>query len=220
MPSVFFTVTIDGSWQIPEDTTPPHSDLAGLARHHLREHARHTLAGYSVLDVTAAQDAVNSTLSQPLEPLVPLTTQGMAQLTVSDHDRALAQEHVRKEQLGDLDREETRRRIAFLQRVLADPDQRSVWWIDQYPDRLAELGLLNEKAGTIQPPRETSPNVLRDEVVRFIDQLLNDIRTPQQREIFLRALTQTLQTIGTDELHRTATHWLTAISRQTESGSA
>lgn len=63
MSSVFLTVDITGTWR-PRSNTPDDGDLAGLARHQLRERVRHALMPYSVLDVAAAQDAVNADITQ------------------------------------------------------------------------------------------------------------------------------------------------------------
>ncbi|MFD4698294.1 hypothetical protein [Streptomyces niveus] len=207
---MFFTVRINGTWRLPEDETPQHHDPAVLARHQAREHARRTLARYSVLDIPAAQDAVNAVIARWHDPDTGLDMYGAAQLVVGERERALAEEHLRTEQTGDLERQETRRRLIFLQRILSDPDLRLVWWIDRYPDRLGELTELEVTLGDLKPPRGPSHDALRDEIVRFVDQLLSDIRTPQQREVFLRALTQTLEALGSTELKAAAAQWLPA----------
>ncbi|MEV7088548.1 hypothetical protein AB0O07_22120 [Streptomyces sp. NPDC093085] len=88
--------------------------------------------------------------------------------------------------------------------ILSDPDLRLVWWIDHYPDRIGELTELEGGLRDLKVPRDPSHDALRDEIVRFVDQLLGDIRTPQQREVLLRALTQTLEALGSTELKATA----------------
>ncbi len=210
VPSVFFTVYINGAWRLPDDETPEHCDPAVRARHQARDHTRHTLSRYSVLDLPAAQDAVNVAVARWHDPDTGLDMSGTVQLMVEKRQRALAEEHLRAEQSGDLGREEIRRQLTFLQRILADPDQRLVWWIDKYPDRLGELKEIEDALQRIKPPRDPTHNVLRDEIVRFVDQLLSDIRTPQQREVFLRAFAQTLEALGSAELKAAATQWLPA----------
>ncbi|MEU8706031.1 hypothetical protein [Streptomyces sp. NPDC048565] len=217
VPSVFFTVCIDGSWQLAETGPRDRRDPAVLARHRLRERTRRALTRHTVLELGAAQDAVNLAIAYPPDPVHDaLTVRGTASLTVTGPDLALAEEHLRREQQGDLDRGDEHRRLVFRQRILADPDLRPVWWIDRYPERINDLNQLNTAVQGLKPPRSLEHHALRDEIVRFIDQLLMDIRTPHQREIFLRALTQTLQALGSTELHQTAAAWLPTT--RTDSG--
>ncbi|MFZ4267550.1 hypothetical protein [Streptomyces arboris] len=206
---MFFTVHIDGSWQLAEIGPKDRRDPTVLARHHLRECTRRALTRHTVLERAAAQDAVNLAIAHTTGPEGDaLAVGGIADLTVTEADLALAEEHLRREQLGDLDRGDEHRRLIFRQRILADPDLRPVWWIDQYPERINELERLDTAVQGLRPPRGLDHGVLRDEIVRFIDHLLTDIRTPHQREIFLRALTQTLHTLGSTELRQTAATWL------------
>lgn len=209
VPSVFFTVRIDASWQLAETGPKDRRDPTVLARHHLRERTRRALTRHTVLELAAAQDAVNLAIAHTAGPEGDaLAVGGIAALTVADADLALAKEHLRREQRGDLDRGDEHRRLVFRRRILADPDLRPVWWIDQYPERINELERLDTAVQGLRPPRGLDHDVLRDEIVRFIDHLLTDIRTPHQREIFLRALTQTLHTLGSTELRQTAETWL------------
>ncbi|TFV33203.1 hypothetical protein E4K10_30505 [Streptomyces sp. T1317-0309] len=210
--SVFFSVCITGTWSLQGDALSQRRDPAAVARHHLREQTRHTLTHYDVLDAMAAEDAVNVAITPQLELPEGLTVQCTAELAVTNRDRSLAEEHLRTEQRGDLERQETRRRITFLQRILADSDLRPVWWIDQYPERLKDFAQLEAAVKGLKAPHDDSHDVLRDEVLRFADQLLADIRTPQQREVFLRALTQTLQTLGSTKLQAVSAQWLDAVA--------
>ena len=217
VPAVYFTVGISGLWRYEADMAPEHQDLAVLSRHHLREQARRILAHYSVLDPIAAQDAVNVAMARQAQSHQGLTATGVVHVTVRRRDRMLALEHLRTEQRGDVERQELHRHIAFLHRILSDPDQCRVWWIDRYPDRLGDLKLLATEVQELKPPHKISHDMLRDEVIRFVDQLLTDIRTPQQREILLRAFTQTLQTLGIDNnLQSTASDWLLTIVQTPE----
>lgn len=151
---------------------------------------------------------MNATIDRPWSPEPWLVIRGHAGLTTSDADQQLAEEHLRRAQSGDLDREETHRRTTVLQSTLADPDRRRVWWIDQYPERLNELDHLVKAVADLKPPRDSSRDGLQAEVAWFVDQLLNDLHTQHQREIFLRALTQTLRTLGSTDLQNTAARWL------------
>ncbi|WP_307076149.1 hypothetical protein [Streptomyces canus] len=195
-------------------------DLAALARHQLRERIRRTLAFYTVLDAGSAQDAVNADITQWHNADPRLETRGSVRLSVGAQDASLAEEHLRKEQARSLEQQETLRRLTFLQHVMSDPDLRLVWWIDRHPDRLHELDAVGTALQDLRPPRDPSYDVLRDEVVRFVDQLLADIRTPQQRQVFLRALAQTLQALGSTELHTAAAQWLDTAAPDPGSSSA
>ncbi|MBR8642147.1 hypothetical protein KEF29_29560 [Streptomyces tuirus] len=208
VPTLHFTVRIGATWDPRGDGPPEHHDPPSLVRHLLREHTARILQRYSVLDLPAAQDAVNATIDRPWSPEPWLVIRGHAGLTASEADQQLAEEHLRRAQSGDLDREETHRRVTFLQSVLADSDRRRVWWIDQYPDRLSELDHLVKAVADLKPPRDSSRDGLHAEVAWFVDQLLTDLHTQHQREIFLRALTQTLRTLGSTDLQNTAARWL------------
>ncbi|WP_406426393.1 hypothetical protein [Streptomyces sp. NBC_00147] len=216
IPTIHFTVSIEGTWDLLDDGPHEHHAPSALARHHLREHAARALRHHTVLEIPAGEDAVNTVIARPLSPEPWLVMHGTAHLTVSDMDRTLAEEHLRQAQHGDLERQETSRRIAFLQAILSDPDQRTVWWIDQYPNRLGELTQMTEAVKDLNPPHDATRDSVRDEVARFVDQLLTDIRTPQQREVFLRALTQTLRALGSSELRSTANRWLSAVAPDLE----
>ncbi len=207
VPSVHFMVRIDATWHPRGDDPLEHNDSPSFVRHQLREHIARTLQRYSVLDLPAAQDAVNATIDRPWSPEPWLVIRGHAALTVSDADLHLAGKHLRRAQSGDLDREETNRRVTFLQAILSDPDRRRVWWIDQYPDRLDELELLKVLAD-LKSPRDSGREGLHAEVAWFVDQLLTDLHTQHQREIFLRALTQTLRTLGSTDLQNMSARWL------------
>jgi hypothetical protein len=210
VPSIFFTVRIDGEWHMDEDARlePESLDLAALSRHYLREQVRNTLERYSVLDTYAAQDAANAVVSRPLHPISGVTVRGTVQVTTGKHTHALALEHLEREQRGDLDRQETRRRLMFMHQVLSDSDLRRVWWIANYPDRLNDLEQLASQTKDLKPPRELSQDVLRAEVIRFVDQLLGDIRTSEQRDIFLLTLARTFETLGRGELRIVVDRWL------------
>ncbi|MBU6529583.1 hypothetical protein [Streptomyces mayonensis] len=155
---------------------------------------------------------MNAVIARPLTPEPGLTVHGEAWLTLTDADLSIAEEHLKRTQHGDLEREEMRHRIDFLRSVLSDPDQRTVWWIDQYPERLAELHQVQEATAGVTPPRDHTHNTVEDEVARFVDQLLAEMRTPQQREVFLRALTQTLRALGSTDLEHAAARLATSPS--------
>ncbi|MFD7547881.1 hypothetical protein [Streptomyces sp. NPDC059816] len=208
VPSLHFTIAINGTWNLDDGSPLQHHAPDSLARNHLREHAARILKRHTVLAIPAARDAVNAVIARPLAPEPGLRVHGLACLTVSDADQALAQEHLRRAQQGDLGREETRRRIGFLRAILSDPDQRTVWWIDQYPERLAELKQVQEAVRGLTPPHDSTRDTVEDEVAWFVDQLLAEMRTPQQREVFLRALTQTLHALGSTDLQSAATRWM------------
>jgi hypothetical protein len=58
-----------------------------------------------------------------------LKAAGAAEVQVTARAYGLAEEHARRQQAADLDHEEELHRLAQLQRVLAGPDLRRVWWI-------------------------------------------------------------------------------------------
>ncbi|MFE2557920.1 hypothetical protein ACFXGT_18235 [Streptomyces sp. NPDC059352] len=221
VPSVFFIVHIDGSWYVEgAGSEEPYGDPAVRARSQLRERAGQTLTHYTVLERAAAQDAVNQAIARPLNPVTGFTASGIAELFVDDGDRSLALEHLRREQEGDLQRHDAHRHLVFLQRVFADPDLRRVWWIDQHPDRIGDLSALKAALEDLRAPHDSDRDTLRDEIGRFIDQLLDDFRSPEQREVLLRALTQTLRTLGSSDLQKTAASWLHAHPTSPGDGTA
>ncbi|MFE6461142.1 hypothetical protein ACFVP0_27255 [Streptomyces cinereoruber] len=188
---------INGSWCVEgADGEDPYGDPAVRARSRLRERAAQTLTRYTMLEGAAAQDAVNQAIARPLNPTTGFVAHGVAELFVDDRGRSLALEHLRREQEGDLQRYDAYRHLVFLQRILADPGLRRVWWIDQHPDRLGDLPDLKTALGDLRPPHDSDRDTLRDEIGRFVDQLLDDLRSLQQREVLLRAFTQTLRTLG------------------------
>ncbi|MGA5874185.1 hypothetical protein [Streptomyces cinereoruber] len=188
---------INGSWCVEgADGEDPYGDPAVRARSRLRERAAQTLTRYTMLEGAAAQDAVNQAIARPLNPTTGFVAHGVAELFVDDRGRSLALEHLRREQEGDLQRHDAYRHLVFLQRILADPGLRRVWWIDQHPDRLGDLPDLKTALGDLRPPHDSDRDTLRDEIGRFVDQLLDDFRSLQQREVLLRAFTQTLRTLG------------------------
>jgi hypothetical protein len=174
----------------------------------LREQVGRTLARFSVLDAFAAQDAANTAIGRPMRPLPGLMVQGTVRVIAGKRSQVLARDHLGIEQRNDLKREEVRRHLAFMQQILSDSDLRRVWWIDTYPDRIADLKEIVGQTKDLKPPRRVSHDALRDEVVRFVDQLLNDVRTPQQREVFLVALARTMQVLGNRDLKEVASNWL------------
>ncbi|MEU9034616.1 hypothetical protein AB0D45_06835 [Streptomyces sp. NPDC048352] len=221
VPSIFFTAHIQGSWLVPEEAPYERIDSVALparVRHVLRERARRTLSRHSVLELPAAQDEVNLAMARPNQPVRQFTAYGSARLTVDKEDRNVAQEHLRRAQLTDLEQHDAQRRLVFLQSLLADPDLRRVWWIDRHPERLDALQDLQDQVKDLRAPNGTDRDAVRGEVFRFVDQLLTDMRTPQQREVFLRALTQALHALGSTELQQTAATWLP--TRLTDSGGA
>ncbi|QDN74659.1 hypothetical protein FNV64_02055 [Streptomyces sp. S1A1-7] len=210
IPSVFFTVRIDGAWRTKDTGAPGHLRPATLAGHHLRQRAADVLGQHSVLRLDAAQGSVNAALMSWTGPDAGLETTGAVQLTTSPDDHALAEEHLRRQRAIDLDHADERHRLDHLQRVLADPDLRRVWWMAQFPHRHSELSSLATHLGDLSLPHETGGDNIRGDIRRFTDRLLDTLHTPQQREVFLKVLAQTLHTLGHHELHTTATRWQTA----------
>ena len=204
---VFFTVRVDGAWRWPHPDQADHHDPAVLARHHLRQQAAGVLSQYSVLDLGAAQDAAGAALMRWSRPVHGLEVTGSVRLTVPDHDRDLAAEHARRQKALDLEHELQMRRLAQLQRVLADPDLQRVWWLAEFPERLSELQTLTETLKGLPPPHDPAQDDLRGDIRHFTDRLIAAMHTPQQREIFLKALTQTLHTLGHHDLKDTAARW-------------
>ncbi|MEV5434118.1 hypothetical protein [Streptomyces sp. NPDC052701] len=205
--SVFFTVRIDGVWRLMHDAPLDHHDPTTLARHHLRQEAARVLGRYSVLQLAAAQDAANTTVMRWHRPAAGLEVTGAVQLAATARDRDLAEEHARRQQASDLEHEDQRRRLAHLQQVLADPDLRRVWWMDRFPDRYTELTALAEKLKSLPLPHEPGNDDTHSDIQRFTDQFLTALHTPQQRELFLRVLSQTLTALGQHDLATATAHW-------------
>jgi hypothetical protein len=206
--SVFFTARIEGTWRCTGITASDHQASAALARDHLRRTVARAVRPYSVLDMAAAQDAANAALEH-WSRVSELEAAGAVELQVTAHDRGLAEEHARRQQAADLDHEEELYRLAQLQRVLADPDLRRVWWITRYPDRFNDINGLKTALEGLPQPHEPADDDLRGDIKRFTDRLLTDLHTPEQREIFLQALVQTLNVLGQHDLKKTAAQWLT-----------
>lgn len=208
--SVFFTVHVHGVWHSTSAAAGQDDGRDVLARYHLRRQLEHTLGDYSVLDLAAAQDAANVALTPSLRPAADLEITGTVRLKAANAMRRLAKQHLDRQQQAGLDHEEIHHRIILLHRVLADTDTRLVWWVDQHPDRLADLPEFLKGLEKLHPPRDLSHEGFRTEVIRFTDQLLADFHTPQQREVFLRALTQALHALGSSRLKDQAAQWLPA----------
>ncbi|MEU9117270.1 hypothetical protein AB0D04_37355 [Streptomyces sp. NPDC048483] len=208
--SVFFTVHVNGAWRPTPEQAHDHHDPSALAGHHLRQYLAPLLRRHSVLDPVAARDTANTALAHWLPAPAGLEVTGAVQLAVSARARDLAEEHARRQQAADLAHEDEVRHLTHLQRVLADPDLRQVWWIAQYPDRYQELTPLATALKDLPLPHETTDDDIRGEIRRFTDRLLTALHTPEQREVFLQALTQALHTLGHHDLKTTATHWQAA----------
>ncbi|MFJ5064585.1 hypothetical protein ACIP96_34840 [Streptomyces nigra] len=166
------------------------------AREYLRRQAAGILCRYSVLDLAAAHDATNSSLAQRGCPMPGLEVSGTAELSVAAADRALADEHARRQRAADLEHGEELHRLAHLQQVLADPDLRRVWWMAQFPDRFNDLDNLALALKGLPAPQAAQDNDLRGDIRRFTDDLVTTLHTPQQREVFVQALVQTLTALG------------------------
>ncbi|MFZ4302277.1 hypothetical protein ACOZE3_30760 [Streptomyces cinereoruber] len=207
--AVYFTVHIDGTWSSTQPDPPSLHNPVAIARNHLRRQAAKILRQHCVLDLAAAQDDINAVLGQQSCAAPGLKTVGAARLEASPRDRELAEEHARRQQALSLEHEEELDRLAHLQHVLADPDLRRVWWIARFPDRFGELEALATALQGLPPPREAKNDGLRSDILRFTEQLVTDLHTPQQRELFLQVLIQTLQTLGHHELKDAATQWRT-----------
>ncbi|MFD4711933.1 hypothetical protein ACFWN5_20000 [Streptomyces sp. NPDC058430] len=198
--SVCFTVTITGSWRWTHPGDTGRGDLAVPAREYLRRQAAGILCQQSVLDLAAAHDAANSSLAQGGCAMPGLEVAGTAELSVASADRALAEEHARRQQVADLEHGEELHRLAQLQRVLADPDLRRVWWIARFPDRFNDLDDLAQRLKGLPAPQAAQDDDLRGDIQRFTDDLVTTLHTPQQREVFVQALVQTLTALGHHDL--------------------
>ncbi|WP_406490468.1 hypothetical protein OHB06_51800 [Streptomyces sp. NBC_01604] len=204
---VLFSVRIEGAWRFAHTGPPEHHDPAAVTRDHLRRQAARVLRGHSVLNLSAAQDASNTVLGRWSCPMEGLEVGGTVHLDVSAHDRRLAEEHTRRQQTNDLAHGAELHRLAYLQHILADRDLRRVWWIAQFPDRFGECDALARVLQDLPSPREAEEDVIREDIRRFTDKLLTDLHSPQQREVFLTALVQTLHALGHNELKTAATHF-------------
>ncbi|WP_318218766.1 hypothetical protein [Streptomyces sp. SCL15-6] len=204
--SVFFTARIHGWWRRAGITSPPHQDPAALAGDYLRRQTAQAVRQYSVLDAAAAQDAANAALTQ-WRSVAALEVAGNVHLEVTDIDRSLAKEHALRQQAADLDHEEEMYRLAQLQRILADADLRRVWWISRFPDRFNDLEGLKTALEGLSPSNEPADDDLRGDIRNFTDRLVRAMHTPEQREVFLHALVQTLNVFGRHELATDADHW-------------
>ena len=207
---VYFTVRITGAWRWKHSEPPEHRDPAVPARDHLRRQAGRVLSQHSILDPEAAQDAANTILTRWSRPLPGLEVIGEIRLgTPARNDTALAEEHTRRRQAADLAQEEELARLTHLQQVLADPDLRRVWWMARFPDRFTDLASLTEALQGLPLPRELYDDDIRGDIRRFTDQLVTELHTPEQRDLFLRALIRTLGIVGQEDLKTAAARWQT-----------
>jgi len=205
--SVSFTVRLNGGWRWTDSGSSDHQVPAVLARDHLRRQAGRILRRHSVLDLEAAQDAANAVLMRWSPLAHGLEAAGAVQLDVPARDRALAEEHARRQQAADLEHEEEMHRLARLQRVLADPDLRRVWWTAQFPDRFTDLDALTDALQGLPVQHAPESDDLRGDIRRFTDRLVTALHTPQQRAVFLQALIQTLNALGHHDLQTAAVRW-------------
>ncbi|GAB3124268.1 hypothetical protein GCM10027160_45500 [Streptomyces calidiresistens] len=209
-PGAFFTVHLAGEVRRPPDGEPADPgapDHTGSARRRLRERVERILAGRSALDPLGARDAANDGICAWFAPAPGPEVCGSVRLRVRRRDRRAAEEHHRF--LAAVEREgaEVALRLDLLRDVLADPDRRTAWWIERHPDRLGDLEDLHGATGSLRPRRVADRDPLHEEVARFVDHLLTDLRTPPQREVFLRALTTALHTLGSEDLRAVAGRW-------------
>ncbi|MEU4097910.1 hypothetical protein [Streptomyces sp. NPDC026673] len=205
---VFFTVHIEGIWRGPHTDSLGHPDPVVVARHHLRRQTAQILSRHSVLNPASSQDAANTVLMQWNQAALGLEVTGVVHLTVPRQDRNHAEEHARRHQASETAYEDERQRLVHLQRLLADPELRLVWWADRFPERLPNLDELTAALqGLSMPHHSSESDDLRGDIGRFINQLFAALHTPQQREVFLRALVQTLHALGHHDLKTAATQW-------------
>lgn len=206
--SVFFTVDVHGSWRLEGDKLLDHHDAPEvLLRQHLRSTVGHVLSSHSVLRLDAARDAAQTAVNEWVPPVTGLKVSGLVQLAVSAQDHDWAEQHARRHREGELEQEDELRRLAHLQRLLADPDLRRVWWMAHFPERLGDLPQLKTVLEDLPLPQPPGENDVRSDIRRFTEQLINVLQTSQQREIFLEALTRTLHTLGHHRLEATAARW-------------
>lgn len=197
--SVFFTVRITGRWRWTSPGDTGRGDLAALTRAHLRRQAAGILCRHSVLALAAAHDATNSLLHRGY-PMPGLEVSGTTEPSVTAADRALAEEHARRQQAAGLEHAEELHRLTQLQRVLADPGLRRVWWMAQFPDRFNDLDKLAQALKGLPAPQELQDDDLRGGIRRFTDGLVTTLHTQQQREAFVQTLVQTLTALGHQRL--------------------
>jgi hypothetical protein len=200
--SALFLVRITGAWRRTPASASAHHEPAAVARNHLRQETAAVLRQHCVLNLPAAQDATNTAIGTWSCPMEGLEVTGTVHLGTTAHDCALAQEHIRRRQAEDLAHEADLHRLTHLQTLLADRDLRRVWWIAQFPDRFSECDALEKALQDLPSPHdaEGEEDGIRRDIRRFTDQLLTDLHAPQQRDLFLTALIQTLRALGHDEL--------------------
>ncbi|MFF7647084.1 hypothetical protein [Streptomyces canus] len=199
---VLFSVRITGAWRRSPASAPHHHEPAAVARDYLRRQTASVLRQHCVLNLPAAEDATNTAIGSWICPMEGLEVTGTVHLGTTAHDCALAQEHVRRRQAADLAHEAELHRLTHLQTLLANRDLRRVWWIAQYPDRFSECDALEKVLQDLPSPQdaEAEEDGIRRDIRRFTDKLLTDLHAPQQRDLFLTALIQTLRALGHDEL--------------------
>lgn len=208
VPGLHFTLRLDGFWRPYDGDIPDHLALAALARHHLRERACAVLQRYTLDDTAAARDAVNTKIGRWTDPGIGIELRGIASLSLTRAERRAVRRWRRERDAVDLAHHQQLYEITRLRGILTDPQLRTVWLLDRHPDK---PGLLDRFAdpSVLTPARslETSQEELRVAVTRFVDDLLEAVRTPEQKEVFLKVLLRALQEFGTPDLHARALRW-------------
>ncbi len=203
--SACFVVSISGQWRSVAEAASSPPDPAAVARADLRSRAAALLNRHTVLRRAAAQDALNADLGQWLRPAPGVEAAGRATLTVSRRDRRLAEEHARRLRQLDLDHAAQLHELRHLQHILADADLRQVWWLSQFPHSHGELqALTNALSHLARPGQEGEDHVA---LRQFADRLISVLDAPEQRQLFLRAITQTFQALGHTELAQATSDW-------------
>ncbi|MGJ3558059.1 hypothetical protein ACR6C2_00465 [Streptomyces sp. INA 01156] len=131
-----------------------------------------------MLDLEAAEDAANAVLMRWNRIAHGLEVAGVVRLDAPARDRALAEEHVRRQQAADLEHADEMHRLAHLQRVLADPDLRRVWWSAQFPDRFTDLNALTAALQGLPVQHAPEDDDLRGDIRRFTDRIVTTLHTP------------------------------------------
>jgi len=188
-----FTASIYARW------LPPGRGGRALVLPHLRQEGDAVTKRFSVLDVAAANDALNMTFARMHGREIPgagvRLVNATAMLRVDEDHRDFAERKASIERQARLDAAEVEATLTRLVRVrdvfFRDSAMACLWWSDGKRDKFLELDTNKDKFGTIVNLLTGSPagHAEADRIAGLIDLFLKDLG-PDHREYLAGQLGQ------------------------------
>lgn len=189
-----FSATIKASW-LPADPT---TDT--LVFQHLLEEGRAVSRRFSVLDLAAANDAINATFA--VRRAIPHSNiqivAARAELGVSKDQLAFAERRAGIELRVDIDAAEMDATYARLSKIrelfLSDSAVAGLWWSQGEPDRILQL---KDKSGELESivsmvAASHGGRILEDKIANLIGRFLAELG-PSHREWLIRQLAKVFE---------------------------